>query len=335
MISRDILYLTEDEVVQCMTAGKAVRLAEKGIKADGAGQVAGDKFYMDVGDGGFIKPFSGYMAGEEQAYVKSFSFFEGNGAKGLPVTDSMVFLFDAVTGLPTCIMEANWITAMKTGASTAVTAKYLARSDSKVLTIFGAGGLGRTHLSCFNEVFDLDEVRVVDVIPGAAESFASEMGEKTGLSIVVPASREAAVRDADLIVTVTTGSTVNVELPWVKPGAFIARMGSYQEVALEVLLEADKLVVDRWAYASYRIPEMVELIQSGQLSRRRCSRRMARHHRRQSNRPADSRRDHPVHGARHLGRICCHFAVRIPAGEGTGIRYENRRLVRDNYGQRI
>jgi alanine dehydrogenase len=266
MIPRDILYLTEDEVVQCMTAGEAVRLAEKGIRADGAGQVAGDKYYMNVGDGGFIKPFSGYLAGEEHAFVKSFSFFDGNRAKGLPVTDSMVILFDAETGLPTCIMEANWITTMKTGASTAVTAKYLARSDSRVMTIFGAGGLGRTHLLCFNEVFDLDEVRAVDVIPGAAESFASEMAEETGLSIVVPSSPEAAVRDADLVVTVTTGSAVNVEQPWLKPGAFIARMGSYQEVALNLLLEADKLVVDRWAYVSYRVPEIVELVQAGRLS---------------------------------------------------------------------
>ncbi|UCG24571.1 MAG: ornithine cyclodeaminase family protein [Chloroflexota bacterium] len=266
MIPRDILYLTEDEVAQSMTPAEAVRLAEKGIKADGFGQVAGDKFYMNVGDGGFLKPFSGYLAGEEYAYVKSFSFFEGNQDKGLPVTDSMVFLFEAGTGLPTCIMEANWITAMKTGASTAVTAKYLSRTDSKVLTIFGAGGLGRTHLSCFNEVFDLDEVRVVDVIPEAAEGFAAEMTEKTGLSIVKPSSPEAAVRDADLIVTVTTGSAVNVEVPWLKPGAFIARMGSYQEVALNLLLEADKLVVDRWAYVSYRVPEIVELIQAGKLS---------------------------------------------------------------------
>ena len=57
MIPRDILYLTEDEVAQCMTAEKAGHLAEKGIIADGAGDVAGNKFYMNVGDGGFIKPF--------------------------------------------------------------------------------------------------------------------------------------------------------------------------------------------------------------------------------------------------------------------------------------
>jgi ornithine cyclodeaminase/alanine dehydrogenase-like protein (mu-crystallin family) len=266
MISRDILYLTESEVMQCMTPREAVELAEKGIKADGAGEVAGNKFYMNVGGAGFIKPFSGFMAGEEYSYVKSFSFYENNLEQGLPVTDSMVMLFAAETGLPACIMEANWVTAIKTGASTAVTAKYLASRDSRVATIFGAGGLGRMHLLCLHQLFNLDEVRIVDVIPEAAERFTDEMGKETGLSIVIPPSSEAAVREADIIMTVTTGSAANVEMDWVKPGAFIARMGSYQEIALDVLLKADKLIVDRWEYVSYRIPEMIELIKAGQLS---------------------------------------------------------------------
>jgi alanine dehydrogenase len=261
----EILYLTEGEVEQCVTMPEAVALSDKGIQADGVDQVAGDKFYMHLSDWGFIKPFSGYLEGEEYAYVKTFSFFEGNRAKGLPVTSSMVLLFDAQTGLPTCIMEGNWITALKTGASTAVTAKYLARSDSKVATIFGAGGLGRMHLLGLAEVFHLEEVRVVDVIPDAAERFAAEMGQQTGLPIVIPSSPEAAVRGADIIITVTTGSAVNVKVPWVKPGAFIARMGSYQEIALDLLLKADKLVVDRWQYVSYRVPEMIHLIEEGKL----------------------------------------------------------------------
>jgi ornithine cyclodeaminase len=244
---------------------EAVALSDKGIQADAVDQLAGDKFYMHLSDWGFIKPFSGYLEGEEYAYVKTFSFFEGNRAKGLPVTSSMVLLFDAQTGLPTCIMEGNWITALKTGASTAVTAKYLARPGSKVATIFGAGGLGRMHLLGLAEVFHLEEVRVVDVIPDAAEQFAAEMGQQTGLPIVIPSSPEAAVRGADIIITVTTGSAVNVKVPWVKPGAFIARMGSYQEIALDLLLKADKLVVDRWQYVSYRVPEMIQLIEEGKL----------------------------------------------------------------------
>jgi ornithine cyclodeaminase/alanine dehydrogenase-like protein (mu-crystallin family) len=267
MTKNKILYLSEEDVMQCMTMAQAVALSDKGINADARDQVAGDKFYMHTGEAGFIKPFSGYIADEEYAYVKTFSFYEGNWAKELPPTSSMSLLFDAQTGLPVCIVESNWVTALKTGSSTAVTAKYLARPDSKLATIFGAGGLGRMHLLGLAEVFQFDEVRVVDIIPEAAERFAVEMGEQTGLSITIPRSPEAAVREADIIVTVTTGSAVNIEVPWVKPGAFIARMGSYQEVALDLLLQADKLVVDRWQYVSYRVPEMVQLINEDRLSR--------------------------------------------------------------------
>jgi ornithine cyclodeaminase/alanine dehydrogenase-like protein (mu-crystallin family) len=267
MTTNKLLYLSEEDVMQCMTMAEAVALSDKGITADAHGQVAGDKFYMHTGEAGFIKPFSGYIADEQYAFVKTFSFYEGNRAKELPPTSSMSLLFDVRTGLPVCIMESNWVTALKTGGSTAVTAKYLARPDSKVVTIFGAGGLGRMHLLGLAEIFQFEEVRVVDIISETAERFAVEMGEQTGLSITIPPSPEAAVRGADIIITVTTGSAVNVEVPWVKPGAFIARMGSYQEVALDLLLQADKFVVDRWQYVSYRVPEIVQLIHEDRLSR--------------------------------------------------------------------
>lgn len=261
-----ILYLTETDVQQCMPVAESVALAEKGILADAAGNVAGDKFYMPVGEAGFIKPFSGYLAGEALAFVKTFSFFEKNRAQDLPVTGSMVLLFEAESGLPVCLMAADWITAQKTGASTAVTAKYLARADSRVVTIFGAGGLGRSHLLALNEVFELAEARVVDIIPEVAEHLAAEIRSQIDGPVIVTTSPQEAVRGADIVVTVTTGSAVNVRHEWLKPGAFVARMGSYQEVDHDLLLRADKLVVDRWAYVSYRVPEMIDLISRGQLS---------------------------------------------------------------------
>jgi len=83
-IPNEILYLTEEDVQNTITVAEAVDLAEKGIKADGEGNVEGDKFYMDVNDDGFVKPFSGYIAGEEYAFVKSFSYFPGNPKKSKP-----------------------------------------------------------------------------------------------------------------------------------------------------------------------------------------------------------------------------------------------------------
>ena len=263
-VPETILYLTETDVQKTMTVDQAVDLADKGIQADGAGQVVGDKFYMPVGDAGFIKPFSGYLAGEELAFVKTFSFFPGNPERfGCGTTSSMVLLFDAETGLPVCLMEAGWVTALKTGASTAVTAARLARPDSATVTIFGAGTLGRMHLRALVHRFDLRRAYVVDIVPQVAEAYASELGPELGIPVesVPLAERERAVRASQIVITVTTGNQALVKLAWLQPGAFVARLGSYQEIALDVITKADKVIVDNWHYVRPRIPELITLAQ--------------------------------------------------------------------------
>jgi ornithine cyclodeaminase len=268
-IPNEILYLTEAEVQQTLTVAEAVDLAEKGIKADAAGQVKGDKFYMDVGENGFIKPFSGYIAGEEYAFVKTFSYFPANAEKyARPTTSSMVLLLDAETGLPVCLMEASWITGLKTAASTAVTTSYLARPESETVTIFGAGTLGRLHLLAVAERFNLKQAYFVDILPEVAEARAAELEPILGLPVnaVSLANRERVVRESDIIFTVTTGSQVLFEHAWLKPGTFVARLGSYQEVDHDVITKADKVIVDCWKYVSPRIPEIVDLVEKGEFS---------------------------------------------------------------------
>jgi len=268
-IPKEILYLTETEVQQTLTVAEAVDLAEKGIVADAVGQVNGDKFYMDVSESGFIKPFSGYLAGEEYAFVKTFSYFPANPEKYTrPTTSSMVLLFDAETGLPACIMEAGWVTGLKTAASTAVTTAYLARPESETVTIFGAGTLGRLHLLAVAERFRLTQAFFVDILPEVAEACAAELEPVLGFPVeaVTIEDRENVVRKSDVIFTVTTGSQALFEHSWVKPGAFVARLGSYQELDHDVIIKADKVIVDSWKYVSPRIPEIVELVEKGQFS---------------------------------------------------------------------
>ena len=77
-IPKSILYLSENDVQKTLTVSEAVDLAEKGIMADAAGKVNGDKFYMNIDENSFIKHFSGYLSGEDYAFVKSFSYFPGN-----------------------------------------------------------------------------------------------------------------------------------------------------------------------------------------------------------------------------------------------------------------
>jgi ornithine cyclodeaminase len=265
-VPEKILYLTEDDIQKTISPGEAVDLAEKGIIADAAGKVNGDKYYMNVGKDGFVKPFSGYIEGEDFAFVKTFSYFPINPEKyDRPTTSSMVILLDAETGLPACFMEAGWITGMKTAASTAVTTAYLASPDSKVVTIFGAGTLGRMHLIALAERFELERAYFIDLRLEAAQTCAAELGPMLGFDVqaVSLEERESSVRESDIVFTVTTGSQELVKQDWVKPGVFIARLGSYQEVSHDVILQADKVIVDCWKYVSPRIPEIIDLKEEG------------------------------------------------------------------------
>jgi ornithine cyclodeaminase/alanine dehydrogenase-like protein (mu-crystallin family) len=266
-VPESILYLTDQDVEQTLSIDQAVDLAEKGIEADAHGRVVGDKFYMNVGDEGFIKPFSGYLSGETLAFVKTFSFFPRNPERfDCPTTSSMVLLFDSETGLPACVMQGGIVTAMKTGASTAVTATHLALPESESVTIFGAGMLGRTHLRALCSRFKLRRAYVVDVLPDAATAYAMELGPDLGVPVepVPLEEREAAVRDSQIVVTVTTGDQPLVESDWLQPGAFVARLGSYRELAPDVITSADKVVVDSWTYVAPRIPELKALAEEGQ-----------------------------------------------------------------------
>jgi ornithine cyclodeaminase/alanine dehydrogenase-like protein (mu-crystallin family) len=158
------------------------------------------------------------------------------------------------------------VTALKTGASTAVTTAYLARPDSATVTIFGAGTLGRMHLRALTHRFSLRHAYILDILPQAAEAYVAELEPEMGFPVepVPLEERERAVREADVVFTVTTGNQPLVERTWLRPGAFVARLGSYQEVALEVITEADKVVVDNWHYVSPRIPELKMLAQEEQ-----------------------------------------------------------------------
>jgi ornithine cyclodeaminase len=166
-------------------------------------------------------------------------------------------------------MGADWVTGLKTASSTAVTAAYLARPESEIVTIFGAGTLGRLHLKALAERFKLKQAYYVDIVPETAKKCASELQVELGFPVEAVSldERESAVRRSDIVITVTTGSQELVYLDWLKPGTFVARLGSYQEVKLDVITGADKVIFDRWKYVSPRIPEIIQLIAEGKFSR--------------------------------------------------------------------
>lgn len=253
-----ILYLSQEDVKKCLTAKDAIEAVEGGIRVLGQGEaIQPPKIYMEIEKyHGFIKPMIAYVGGSlNVSATKNFTFFPENRKRGKPTVSAIIILNDPQTGAPLAIMDGTWITALRTAAATAVAAKYLAKQNSEVVGIFGAGVQGRSHLMCLNEIFKLKSVRIVDISKEYQIQFAEEMSKNLGLDITPVDSNEQAVRGADVVVTVTTGNEVLVKKEWVEPGMLIAKVGSYQEVDFSIPAMVDKLVVDWWEYM-YRVKEI-------------------------------------------------------------------------------
>jgi ornithine cyclodeaminase/alanine dehydrogenase len=205
-----------------------------------------------------------YLGDADIAGIKWAGGFQENWKTGLPFISAIILLINPRNGVFVAIMDGAHITALRTGAASAVCAKYLARKESSVVGIIGAGVQGRTHLRALHHLFKLKDVRVMDVKEGAAEAYAREMKTETGLNISPNKSYREVVEGADIICTLTTADEPMVQKEWLKKGSLVISAGSYQELDPKVVLSADKIVVDSWAQTSHR-GELARLVEAGKL----------------------------------------------------------------------
>ena len=166
--------------------------------------------------GGFfgVMPASGESMG-----IKMVTYYPGNAGTNLPTHMAVIALFDPKTGEPLALMDGRYITEMRTAAVSAVATDVLAAPDAKVLTLLGAGVQGRAHLEALRHVRQFAEIRVWNRTQERAERFAEEHGVKA-----MPL--EAAVRDADVVVTATSAHEPILKGEWLKPGAHVNAVGS-------------------------------------------------------------------------------------------------------------
>lgn len=270
MSEKELLYLSQKDVQACLSMKETVEEVEKAIKLLAEGKaVQPPKIYMTIPDHhGFIKPMTAYITSMGVSASKIFAFFPDNPQKyGKPTVHATVVLNDGLTGVPIAIMDGTWITALRTAASSAIAAKYLAKSNSHVVGMIGAGVQGMTHLEALGIVHRIEEVRAFDVIPKVKERYVNLMGSK-GFNIKPVSSYKEAVLGSDIVVTCTVGDEVMVKSEWFTPGMFIAKIGSYQELDTKVITDADKVVVDWWEYVSSRVKELNQLKSKNLFDRR-------------------------------------------------------------------
>jgi ornithine cyclodeaminase/alanine dehydrogenase len=142
-----------------------------------------------------------YIPKMKAAGIKWIGGFPDNYKRNLPYISGLIVLNSTETGLPVCVMDAAWITAKRTGAVTAMTAKYLAKEDSESMGIIGCGVQGRSNLEALDSIFKLDYVKAYDVSAPNLEKYVKEMEEKHGMNVIPVKTPREAVKGCDIIVT--------------------------------------------------------------------------------------------------------------------------------------
>ncbi len=168
--------------------------------------------------------------------LKALTIVPGNSARGLDSHQGFVALFDGTTGAPRAIMNAGGITAIRTAAVSGLATRLLAREDATTLAILGTGTQARSHLEAMNAVRRFDRVLV----------WSASGRTLDGADSV--ATVEEALRDADVVCTVTSSAEPVLEHGWLKPGVHINAVGSSIPTARELdtgTMSAAALFVDR------------------------------------------------------------------------------------------
>lgn len=192
-----------------------------------------------------------FLRGGQGYGVKVISDFYDNEKRGAVRMSGVVALFDGTSGHPYALLEAGYLTDLRTGAGTGLAARYLARPDSRTVAIIGAGRVARNQLWALAELFDLEAVFLSTRGAQRADDFIKRMramGGRVPRDIRLVESRERAVRDADIVVAATTSESPVFSGEWLKPGSFVAAVGAYEatmrEVDSETIRRASNLVVD-------------------------------------------------------------------------------------------
>jgi alanine dehydrogenase len=244
------LALSDDEILNAV---------EDGLRAQGLGQtVIEPRMHLIPGSGvdGHFNVLRGVVKPLGLAGVKIVGDFVGNYRRGLPSEMALLNLFDPETGTPKAVIDAAGITDMRTGAMTALGAKYLARKDSKVLGHVGARGTAYWNVRLLDHLFDFAEIRVHSRRSESRQAFAEKLSNDLGKIVIATDDWETCLRGADIMVEASRLSAPEplFKTEWIKKGAFVVPYGTMSAVELSLTDIMDKMVVDDWGQCSKGLP---------------------------------------------------------------------------------
>jgi ornithine cyclodeaminase/alanine dehydrogenase len=256
-MKHELLYLSYRDVEDTgLSMSEVVDAVEAVFREKGDGRVEmPPKPGIHPVQDSFIHAMPALVPAMKAAGIKWVSGFPSNAQKGLPYISGLLVLNDPDTGFPTCVMDATWVTAKRTGAATAVAAKYLARDDAKRFGILGCGVQGRTNLEALMVVSKhLEQVKAFDIDEKVLDRYAKDMSSSHGLSVDPVSSPRDAVQGCDMIVTagpILKHPAPVIEPSWFDKGAFACPLDFDSYWKPSAMHAADKFCTDDRDQLSY------------------------------------------------------------------------------------
>jgi len=248
--TQKLLYLSKKDVEKVdLSMHEIIEALDEAFKEKGRGKIEmPPKPGIHTQPDAFIHAMPAYIPSLGSAGIKWVSGYPENYKQDLPYINGLLILNDPTTGVPLSVMDCIWITAMRTGAATAVAAKYMANIDSHTVGILGCGVQGRTNLKALKiTIPDLKEVKAYDISSDAVNRYAEEMKKDTGLNVRIVANPKEAVHNSDIIVTagpILKNPNPVIEDNWLKPGFFASPVDFDSYWKRSAFENCDKFVTD-------------------------------------------------------------------------------------------
>jgi len=245
-----LLYLSQADVIATdVGMPEILEALEQAFREHGEGRAEmPPKPGIHPGGGdNFIHAMPAYIPALESAGVKWVSGFPDNQRLGLPYINGLLVLNDPATGMPLAVMDCVWITGVRTGAATALSARHLARPESSVVGVLGCGVQARTNLEALEVLFSLEQVMAYDIHGDLAQGYAQEMETRFGIEAIAVSSPEEAVKGSDIVVTagpILKTPHATIQAGWLEEGAFASLVDFDSYWHADALGEVDKFCTD-------------------------------------------------------------------------------------------
>jgi ornithine cyclodeaminase/alanine dehydrogenase-like protein (mu-crystallin family) len=251
----EFVYLSQEDIIDLNTPmSKIITLVENGLNEHGHDRVENPpKPGIHSKSDSFIHAMPAFYRNLGIGGLKWVSGYPSNRQLKLPQIAGLMIVNDMDTGLPLAVMDCRWITAMRTAAVSAITAKYCAIKDTRTLGVVGCGVQGRMNLIAFKEILpNLSEITVFDISEEAMKRYKEDFEQQLDVSITPMSNVKEAVEGRDIILTATQRLPEPlVRNEWFKPGSLGLGLEASRAWYGDAILQAEKFVTDSWDQTIY------------------------------------------------------------------------------------